>query len=165
MKALNGHDESPRLLRIDRIATPIGEALLVTDDAGRLRALDWSEKEARLVRQMRQTYAPLTPAVGAAPAAMRQAFADYFAGSLEALDTIAWRAAGTPFQLAVWTALPAIRAGQTQSYGELARRLGNPKSVGADGSLTGYGGGLERKRWLLRHEAAASAADQGQLFG
>ena len=91
------------------------------------------------------------------------------------------------FQLTVWAALPGIRAGQTLSYGELARQLGKPNSmravglangsnpisvvvpchrvIGADGSLTGYGGGLERKRWLLRHEAAASAADQGQLFG
>jgi methylated-DNA-[protein]-cysteine S-methyltransferase len=180
-------DHSPGLLRLDRIPTPIGEALLITDARGRLRALDWAEQEARLARQMHQIYAPFPLQAGAAPAQMRQSFADYFAGRLDALETIPWRASGTAFQLAVWTALTTIPVGQTLSYGELARRLGNPQSVravglanganpisivvpchrviGSDGSLTGYGGGLERKSWLLRHEAAASAADQGRLFG
>jgi methylated-DNA-[protein]-cysteine S-methyltransferase len=184
---MNRNDELPGALHVDRVATPLGEALLVTDSAGRLRALHWSENEARVAAQIRRVYAPLTLEPGAAPAAMRQAFADYFDGRLDALESIPWRAVGTPFQLAVWAALPAIRAGQTLSYGELARRLGNPRSVravglanganpisivvpchrviGADGSITGYGGGLDRKRWLLRHERAASAADQGQLFG
>jgi methylated-DNA-[protein]-cysteine S-methyltransferase len=179
--------DTVRVLRIDRMPTPIGEALLVCDDAGRLRALDWAEKEARLLRQMRKAYAPLVPVIGAAPAAMRHAFGAYFEGDLHTLETIAWRAAGSAFQLAVWTALTTIRAGQTLSYGELALRLGNPRAVravglanganpisivvpchrviGADGSLTGYGGGLDRKRWLLQHEAAASGVLQGRLFG
>jgi methylated-DNA-[protein]-cysteine S-methyltransferase len=180
-------DDSPVILSIDRVPTPIGEALLVCDETGHLRALDWSEKEERLARQMRNSYVTATLQVGAAPSAVRQSFLDYFGGRLDALESIPWRAAGTPFQLSVWAALTAIRVGQTLSYGELAQRLGNPKSVravglanganpisivvpchrviGADGSLTGYGGGLHRKHWLLRHEAAASAADQGQLFG
>jgi methylated-DNA-[protein]-cysteine S-methyltransferase len=176
-----------RVLRIDRMATPLGEALLVCDDSGRLRALDWAEKEARLVRQMRAAYAPLVPMAGAAPSDVRRAFGAYFEGELHSLETIPWRAAGSAFQLAVWTALTTIPVGETLSYGELALRLGNPRAVravglangsnpisivvpchrviGADGSLTGYGGGLERKRWLLQHEAAASGAQQGRLFG
>lgn len=179
--------DTVRVLRIDRMPTPIGEALLVCDDAGRLRALDWAEKEARLVRQMSETYAPLIPVAGAAPAAVRHAFGAYFEGELHALETIRWRAAGSDFQLAVWTALTTIRVGETVSYSELALRLGNPRAVravglangsnpisivvpchrviGADGSLTGYGGGLDRKRWLLQHEAPASGAQQGLLFG
>jgi methylated-DNA-[protein]-cysteine S-methyltransferase len=181
------NDDLPRALRVDRVVTPLGEALLVLDEAGRLRALDWVEKEARLAQEMSRVYAPVTLQPGPAPTSVRRALTEYFDGRLNALESIPWRAAGTAFQLAVWTALPAIRAGQTLSYGELARRLGNPRSVravglanganpigivvpchrviGSDGSLTGYGGGLHRKRWLLRHEAAASAADQGQLFG
>jgi methylated-DNA-[protein]-cysteine S-methyltransferase len=87
---------------------------------------------------------------------------------------IRWRVAGTPFQHKVWTALPKIPAGTTMSYGALAARLDVPKAmravghangsnpisvvvpchrlIGANGSLVKYGGGLERKRWLLEHE-------------
>ncbi len=101
----------------------------------------------------------------------------YFAGQRDALSQIAWRTAGTPFQQKVWRALAEIPVGTTISYGELARRVGSPAAVravglanganpvgvvvpchrviGADGSLTGYGGGLDRKRWLLEHEGAA----------
>ena len=93
------------------------------------------------------------------------------------LAGIEWRTAGTPFQRRVWTGLTTIPPGETLSYGALAAKLGCPRSVravgtanganpisvvvpchrviGADGSLTGYGGGLERKRWLLNHEGAA----------
>lgn len=181
------HDEMPRRLVIEAVTTPIGEALLVSDDAGYLRALDWSENEARLLAQLRHCYPSIMVNRGAGPQPTRCALLDYFAGRLTALETIAWRAAGTPFQLTVWNELVTIRVGQTLSYGELALRLGDPKLtravglanganpvsivvpchrvIGSDGSLTGYGGGLERKRWLLRHEGAASAADQDQLFG
>ena len=86
---------------------------------------------------------------------------------------------GTPFQRAVWAALRRIPAGETLSYGQLAAQIGKPKAVravglangsnpvgvvvpchrviGADGSLTGYGGGLPRKLWLLEHEGARLA--------
>ncbi len=98
----------------------------------------------------------------------------YFAGALAALNEIAVDPGGTPFQQAVWAALRRIPASQTLSYAELATRLGCPRAVravgaanganpiwlvipchrviGADGSLTGYAGGLARKRWLLTHE-------------
>jgi methylated-DNA-[protein]-cysteine S-methyltransferase len=104
----------------------------------------------------------------------------YFAGDFAALGEIAWHAPGTDFQRAVWTALTAIPAGETRSYAALAaaidkasavRAVGhangaNPVSVvvpchrliGSNGSLTGYGGGIARKRWLLAHEGAIPTA-------
>jgi AraC family transcriptional regulator, regulatory protein of adaptative response / methylated-DNA-[protein]-cysteine methyltransferase len=87
--------------------------------------------------------------------------------------------AGSPFEAAAWAALRRIPAGETRSYGDLARALGRPTAaravaranganqvalvvpchrvIGADGSLTGYGGKLWRKQWLLEHEHRASA--------
>lgn len=101
----------------------------------------------------------------------------YFRGELAIIESLSVDAGGTPFQRAVWRALRAIPAGRTMSYAELARHIGCPSAVravgranganpisvvvpchrlvGTNGSLTGYGGGLERKRWLLAHEAAA----------
>jgi methylated-DNA-[protein]-cysteine S-methyltransferase len=162
-------------LLLDRMETPIGTAMIVTDAEGCLRAFDWSEFEPRLARLMRlQIDREVTLADGRAPAAIRAAVADYFAGDLGRLDAIPCRAGGTPFQREVWTALRTIPAGTTLSYAALAARIGRPRAVravglanganpigvvvpchrviGADGTLTGYGGGLERKRWLLAHE-------------
>lgn len=108
-------------------------------------------------------------------AAARAQLAEYFAGGRPAFD-LPLAAEGTPFQRRVWAALRTLRFGETVSYAELARRLGDPRAVravggangrnpiaivvpchrvvGADGSLTGFGGGVERKRWLLAHEGA-----------
>jgi methylated-DNA-[protein]-cysteine S-methyltransferase len=102
----------------------------------------------------------------------------YFAGDLTAIDALAVNPSGTPFQLRVWSALRDVRAGLTISYSAIAKRLGTPRAVravgaanganpipivipchrviGADGRLVGYGGGLERKRWLLAHEGVRS---------
>jgi methylated-DNA-[protein]-cysteine S-methyltransferase len=104
----------------------------------------------------------------------------YFAGDLRALDAVPVDTAGTPFQRAVWAALRRIPAGTTWSYADVARAVGAPaavRAVGAanganpvaivipchrvvrtGGALGGYGGGLERKRWLLAHERAALPA-------
>ena len=167
----------PERLLLDRIGTPIGEALLVTDEAECLRGFDWSDYVARMRLLLRRQYGGLEPSEGAAPKTVRHAISSYFAGDLTALATIRWETAGTAFQRGVWKALTAIPAGATLSYGALAAKLGTPKAVravglanganpisvvvpchrviGADGSLTGYGGGLERKRWLLEHERTA----------
>jgi methylated-DNA-[protein]-cysteine S-methyltransferase len=167
----------PERLRLDRLATPIGEALIVTDEAGSLRALDWADCESRMGHLLRLHYGSIVPEQGAAPRNIKCPLQSYFEGELGCLGAIAWRTAGTPFQRTVWTALTTIAPGATLSYGALAARLGCPKSVravglangtnpisvvvpchrviGADGSLTGYGGGIERKRWLLNHEGAA----------
>jgi len=170
-------DQRPDRLVVDRLRTPIGEALLITDEAGRLRALDWSDYEDRMAQLLRLHYGALRPETGAAPAAIKRRLQAYFDGEVTGLGAIAWQTAGTPFQREVWAALTAIPAGRTLSYAALAARIGRPKAVravglanganpvsvvvpchrviGADGSLTGYGGGLARKRWLLRHEGAA----------
>lgn len=172
---------------LDRYTTPIGAFLLATDDAGRVRAIDLGGDADRITRHL-QRYAGTDIRWGAAPSALRAALNAYFEGDLKTLDDIVCMPDGTPFQQSVWTALRAIPAGQTLSYGGLADRLGNPKAVravglanganpipliipchrviGADGSLTGYGGGLERKRWLLAHEGRHSplfAQEEGRI--
>jgi methylated-DNA-[protein]-cysteine S-methyltransferase len=163
-----------RTFACDRLTTPIGTMLLVTDDAGVLRALDFEDYAARMKALLRLQYGAVRLESGRAPKAMRSALSGYFKGDFAALKTIAWRVAGTPFQRKVWTALPKIPVGKTMSYGALALRLGAPSAmravghangsnpisvvipchrlIGADGSLVKYGGGLHRKAWLLRHE-------------
>jgi len=166
----------PARLFLDRAPSPIGELLIVTDEAGVLRALDFHDHEHRLDRLLNIHYGALRPEPGAAPVAIREAITAYFAGELNALNTLAWATNGTAFQHAVWIALCGIPAGQTITYSELARRAGRPLAVraaghangsnplsivapchrviGMGGALTGYGGGIERKRWLLAHEKA-----------
>jgi methylated-DNA-[protein]-cysteine S-methyltransferase len=170
-------NKPPDRLRLDRMATPIGEALIVTDDAGILRAFDWADRQSGMTRLLRLHYGSVVPKPGAAPAGLQQLLRRYFEGDIGSLAAIEWRTDGTPFQRAVWHALTTIAPGETLSYGALAAKLGCPRSVravgmanganpisvvvpchrviGADGSLTGYGGGLERKRWLLHHEGTA----------
>jgi methylated-DNA-[protein]-cysteine S-methyltransferase len=162
---------------LDRFKTPIGTALLVTDGEGVLRALDWSDYEARLHRLLRRHYGDVILEPAPAPGDITRALTGYFAGDLGQLKKIKWRTNGTAFQRKVWTALRTIPAGKTFSYGIMAARLNVPNAaraiglanganpvgvvvpchrlIGADGSLTGYGGGLERKQWLLAHEGAA----------
>ncbi len=167
--------DAPQALTVDRFATPIGEMYAVADERGRLRAFAWVDHESRGIQQLRQQYgARMSIQEGSAPAIVRRAIDDYFNGDLLAIDRIECATNGTPFQQSVWSALRSIPAGQTLSYGALAVRIGNPSAVravglangsnpiavvvpchrvmGTDGSLTGYGGGLERKRWLLAHE-------------
>lgn len=164
----------PEMLTLDRLETPIGTALLVTDEAGVLRAFNWTDYEDRMRAWIARRYPKSAMVEGRSP--VREAFARYFAGDAAALRNVEWFAAGTEFQRTVWTALCAIPAGETISYAELARRIGRPTAVravglanganpvavvvpchrviGANGSLTGYGGGLPRKTWLLRLEGA-----------
>ena len=159
---------------LDQLTTPIGTMLLVTDEDGVLRALDFEDYEARMKELLRLHYGAVSLSGGRAPKATRSALSAYFDGDFAALKTVEWRVAGTPFQRKVWTALPGIPAGKTMSYGALAAKLGSPKAmravghangsnpisvvipchrlIGANGSLVKYGGGLHRKQWLLRHE-------------
>ena len=158
----------------DCLETPIGTALLVTDADGALRALDWEDHELRMKQLLRLQYGTVILAEAPAPRELKVALSGYFKGDLDRLKQIKWRVAGTAFQRRVWTALPTVLPGRTMSYGALAARLGIPKAmravghangsnpisvvlpchrlIGAQGSLTGYGGGLARKRWLLTHE-------------
>jgi len=158
---------------IDRIPTPIGVMRTIVDQQQRLRILDWEDHEDRMLRLFRLHY---QEEVVDGRTAIREQLEAYFAGELAALDTIPVLAKGTPFQQQVWTALRTIPPGTTLSYSALAKQIGRPAAVravglangsnpigvvvpchrviGANGTLTGYGGGLNRKSWLLTHEGA-----------
>jgi methylated-DNA-[protein]-cysteine S-methyltransferase len=163
-------------LFVDRTKTPIGTLTIVADPDGRLRVVGWDDLETRLQRSLAVQYGTggfrLEPVPN--PGGLTAAMDAYFAGELAAIDALRVETRGTPFQRTVWEALRDIPCGTTISYAELARRIGRPSAVravglanganpvgvvvpchrviGANGSLTGYGGGLERKRWLLAHE-------------
>jgi methylated-DNA-[protein]-cysteine S-methyltransferase len=163
-------------LQLDQISSPIGAIRLVTDEQGALRALDFEDYEARNIALLRRQYGSAEMTSGKAPRSISQALADYFDGELTALGRIEVATAGTAFQEAAWAALRAIPPGATRSYSQQAAAIGRPKAVravglangsnpvgivnpchrviGASGDLTGYGGGIERKRWLLKHEGA-----------
>lgn len=162
----------------DKIDTPTGEMMIVTDSGGGLRALEWTDLEDRMTRLVGRQYKGqhITLKQGSAPACVKDALASYFGGELHALDNLVTEAGGTEFQRSVWAALRKIPVGQTRSYLEIAIAIGNPKGVraiglanganpigivvpchrviGANGSMTGYGGGIARKQWLLKHEGA-----------
>ncbi|HYD27847.1 methylated-DNA--[protein]-cysteine S-methyltransferase [Brevundimonas sp.] len=166
----------PDTLTLDRIATPVGEVLLVTDAEGAVRALDFADYEARMMRLLGRHCPRFVLRPARAPEAVRRTVEAYFAGDVRALDGVAVKTGGTAFQRTVWAALRAIPPGETRSYGQLAAAIGSPRAVraaglangqnpiavivpchrviGANGALTGYAGGLERKRWLLAHERA-----------
>lgn len=179
---------TPKTLTVDRFPSPIGTITLITDETGTLRALDFDDYDERMRRLMRLHYGDVAIQTGGAPAAIRAALAAYFDGDFTATDAIPCATAGSEFQRTVWAMLRQIPASTTWSYGELARRLGKPNAsravglanganpigivvpchrvIGASGALTGYGGGLPRKRWLLAHERAiaADAPAMGDLF-
>jgi len=166
-------------LLIDRINTPIGELLIVADHEGNLRAVDWTDHEDRMHRLLQLHYGKngfrLEPARN--PLKVTHAIKSYFAGELAVIDSLPVQTAGTLFQREVWRALRKIACGATVSYAKLAVQIGRPTAVravglangsnpvgivvpchrviGSNSSLTGYGGGIERKRWLLEHECKA----------
>lgn len=162
-------------LLLDRLPSPVGTIVLVCGGAT-LRALSFRDDEGQLRRWLDRHYGAYRLTSARAPAPIRHPIEEYFEGSLAALDRVPVEAAGTPFQTLVWSALRQIPAGTTVTYRQLAARIGKPRSsravgmangsnpvaivvpchrvIGANGALTGYGGGLERKRWLLAHERA-----------
>ena len=162
------------------LESPIGRLLLTADEAA-LTAIYLDPARAPSPEERGWTAdantAPLLQAV-------RQ-LEEYFEGGRREFE-LPMRPAGTDFQRRVWSALAEIRYGETWSYGRLATRIGNPNAsravglangrnpipiilpchrvIGADGSLTGYGGGLERKSWLLEHEGVCSGRPARSLF-
>jgi methylated-DNA-[protein]-cysteine S-methyltransferase len=160
---------------LERVATEIGTMLLVTDEKQQLRALDWQDHETRMLRLLRLHYGRsfrlITRTQSSEP---RLALERYFAGDVRATERVRTQQNGTAFQRRVWTGLRQIPVGRIMTYGALAEQLGCPNAVravgaanganpigivvpchrviGTSGALTGYGGGIERKRWLLRHE-------------
>jgi O-6-methylguanine DNA methyltransferase len=151
-------------VRRARLPSPLGDLLATIAADGSLIALAFD--------------AP-GDAHDAPSAALADALAAYFAGDLAAIDAIPVAPAGSAFQNRVWALLRAIPAGETRSYGDLAQALGQPgaaravglanganpiaivipchRVIGANGTLTGYAGGMARKSWLLRHEGALPA--------
>jgi methylated-DNA-[protein]-cysteine S-methyltransferase len=155
---------------ISRVEAPVGTLTLFSVD-GKLVALGFGDEDLSWRTSARFGRLEWRERDGAPARAMRR----YLDGELEALDALEVDPGGTPFQREVWAALRRIPAGTTVSYGELARAVGNPRAVravgranalnpialvipchrviGADGTLTGYAGGLPRKKWLLEHES------------
>jgi methylated-DNA-[protein]-cysteine S-methyltransferase len=154
------------------IETPVGTLFVVEHD-GTVVALGFVEQEPSLLARLRARFGE-TPVAGE-PGCL-EALRAYLDGDLHALDPVPVDPEGTPFQKQVWAALRAIPPGETRAYADIARAIGAPNAVravgaangqnpisvvipchrviGADGRLTGYAGGLPRKRWLLEHEQA-----------
>jgi methylated-DNA-[protein]-cysteine S-methyltransferase len=153
---------------------------LAHDAEGLLWAAEFRHDPARVETSLQRFGLALADASPVpAPRALADAFAAYFAGELRALDVLPTGTVGSAFERAVWAELRRIPPGHTCSYGNVARALGGAASgpgpnaravgtangrnplaivvpchrvIGADGSLTGYAGGLATKRWLLEHE-------------
>ena len=168
---------APERLTLSSLPSPIGPIALACDPAGRVRRASFA---GGLERAMRRVWPGPELAEGPTPEPTRAALEAYFAGEAGALARTPWSldgaASGDGFQVRVWRALAEIPAGTTISYGEMAKRAGEPgaaqaagvalnrnpiplvlpchRVVGADGAMVGFGGGLERKTWLLRHEGA-----------
>ena len=160
-------------LRTYRFGSPIGGMVaLCTGD--QVAALDFVDCAARMERLLRRRYAAFRFRETAGPHPVVTALAAYFDGELEALRGLDVDPGGTPFQRQVWAVLHDIPAGTTRGYAQLAGAVGRPRAaravgaanarnpiavvvpchrlIGAGGGLTGYAGGLDRKRWLLEHE-------------
>ncbi len=155
------------------IGTPVGDLTLLLDGET-IVICEFADHGERVTRQISRFYADDKIINGDCPPKVATPLQAYFGGDIDALDTLETDPLGTPFERSVWQALRKIPAGATDSYGALAKRLkSSPRAVGrangrnpvglvhpchriigADGSLTGYAGGLERKEWLLKHEGA-----------
>ena len=160
------------MILVQTIDSPIGP-LTAAERAGRVCLLHFGA-DGPAIDQIIDTWYPGEPRARQPLPTTGDVLRRYFAGDLAALDTVPVELNGTPFQKKVWLALRRIPCGATISYGELARRIGtaaavravgaangaNPVAVivpchrviGSNGRLTGYGGGLDRKQWLLEHE-------------
>ncbi len=169
---------APLTFKLEHMPSPVGTLELVTDSQDRLHALQWGAGEAALAAHLKRHYGAgvRLETHDSGHSAAWQALEDYFAGDLHATERVSVAGAGTAFQRDVWAVLRTIPVGQTLSYGALAAKIGKPKAmravglanganpiaivvpchrvIGADMSLTGFGGGLDRKRWLLSHERA-----------
>lgn len=175
----NRRDASNLVLLVERVATVLGDMLVLTDEEAALRAVDWHDFEARMHRLLRQHYGDGNYRLAESPRQTepRQCLERYFAGQLAAIEEIPVKTGGTPFQREIWSALRKLPVGLTTTYSLLAASIDRPTAIraagaanganpvgivvpchrvlGADASLTGYGGGLARKRWLLKHEGVA----------
>jgi len=160
-------------LKTDTIDSEIGPIVIVTD-ARALCALDFGDCEERMKELLTRRFEEIVLRHEANPLGVSEKVQAYLAGDLHALDGVAVDPGGTEFQQTVWSALRKIPVGTTRTYGQLAASIGRPSAsravglanslnpvaivipchrlIGSNASLTGYAGGLPRKRWLLRHE-------------
>ncbi len=171
------HGDSQMFEKHQIVSTIIGELLLVTY-RGAIASIDFPGFEERLARLLHRRFKVDYDRLAntSAPRTIATAFDAWAAGSDTGFRTLPLHEGGTEFQRRVWTTLRTIAFGETWSYTELARRIGDTKAVravaaangqnpiailtpchrviGSNGSLTGYAGGLDRKAALLRHEGA-----------
>jgi len=164
------------MLTTATLNSPLGPITLVLK-GDTIVICEFADRDARVARQLETFFPGETPKAAEAPVTIKKAFEAYFSGDRDALNSLKSEPLGTPYEQRVWQALKDIPAGNTASYGDMAKALGsspraigrangrNPvalvhpchRVIGADGSLTGYAGGLERKEWLLKHEGALLA--------
>lgn len=164
-------------LEVGELATPLGDVRFARR-SGRLLALAFAECWPAVGRALERRVGPVEWIAAGDASGLDARLRGYFAGELATLSGVEVELAGTDFQRRVWSALREIPGGATTSYAELAQRIGaakavravgaangaNPlwllvpchRAIGSDGRLTGYAGGIERKRWLLAHEAKHS---------
>ena len=170
-------------LLVDYIPSPIGRIVIVVD-ADRLCSLDFEDYTERMMRLLKRRYAEVQLKQVTDPHDFSTRIRDYFDGDYASLAAIPVNTGGTPFQHQVWTALREIPVGQTVTYSQLAARIGRPTAVravgmtnslnpvalvlpchrvvGCNAALTGYAGGVDRKRWLLGHEHALPDSTGGR---
>lgn len=163
----------PETLFVETVTSPIGD-IIVTHDDKALCNVEFADSERR-DKELAQHFPRATYEERRRASEFAKALRAYFKGDIAAIDELPVATFGTDFQRKVWRALRRIPAGETQGYGEFAKSLRNPNAAraighanganpvavivpchrlrGASGSLVKYGGGLERKRWLIDHEA------------
>lgn len=173
-------------LLIDRLDSALGK-LLVVSDGQRLCALDYADYETRMLTLLKRRYSDVRWQEMSNPQGFSTAIRAYLAGDVASIDDIPTNPGGTDFQRQVWSALRTIPAGAVRTYSEVAARLKRPTAyravgranalnpiaiiipchrlVGTNGALTGYAGGLERKRWLLQHEGVQVTNETVQTDG
>jgi len=176
-------------IRWARMETPVGpivvawsvHAVVFLDMEAIVERQSWKTRMVREEPALEKRFGGVELIPASSTAGPMQELARYFAGDVAALDAIAVNTAGTPFQEQIWKGLRRIPAGKTLTYGEIATKAGRPgaargaggavgsnpiaiiipchRIIGANERLTGFGGGLVRKRWLLRHEGATFRDD------
>jgi methylated-DNA-[protein]-cysteine S-methyltransferase len=161
------------VLQLTEIDSPVGRLALAAND-GRVCLLHFGGVTKSVRAALARWYPDSAFQSANDPAGAVKILRTYFGGDIKAINDVPVEMHGTPFQQKVWAALRRIPVGTTLSYGRLAQLIGEPSAVravgaanganpvalivpchrviGANGTLTGYGGGLDRKRWLLEHE-------------
>ncbi len=166
------------ILQSTSVETPVGTVVLFVRD-GALCGLTFDDRALALTRFLERRFGEFTAVATRDPGGLAGRLRAYFSGEIGALDSIPVDPGGTSFQIKIWSALRLVPPGRTVSYSQLARAAGCPAAVrpvaaanarnpvaivipchrviASDGTLGGYGGGLERKRWLVEHEKAGAA--------